>query len=117
MQKVGGSIFFTFGQKCLFTWLEFKTLTPSYFCWDNFWKFLPFINAHPKAFSHPKTIVIDFGKISSDRSTLMTIAAFNNIKENLNKSFNYSLFSIHSFICRDWHQKLLFIQKFDMFIN
>ena len=54
---------------------EFKTSTPSYFCWDNFSKFLPFINAHPEAFWHPKTIVrIDFGKFSSDRSTLIFIS-------------------------------------------
>ena len=40
-------------------------------------KFLPFINAHPEAFLHPKTIVrINFGKFSSNRSTLIRIYVF-----------------------------------------
>ena len=54
---------------------EFKSSTPSYFCWDTFSKFLPFINTHPEAFWHPKTNVrIDFGKFSSDQSTLIFIS-------------------------------------------
>ena len=58
----------------LLSWsqVEFKTLTPSYHYWDNVLKFLLFINTYPEAFSHPKTNVrIDFGKFSSDWSTLI----------------------------------------------
>ena len=72
---MGGSTFFTFSQKCLFTELEpiwVYNFNAILLLLGQFSKFLPFINVHPEAFWHPKTIVrIDFGKFSSDRSTLI----------------------------------------------
>ena len=76
---LGGSTFFNFSQKCLFTELgpiPVWNFDASLLFRENFFKFLLFINADPETFSHPNIAIAIFGYFLHYHTTLMITPKF-----------------------------------------